>query len=107
MIDLGGNGAFQIQTTKPVELDLQRSSAFFNLRVLFWKIVNRVELLHELGRNTTHSEDSLLFVKPSNKSALIVTAAPVALMALKMFESSWGVQFSVHGYTLGDVPSIG
>ena len=69
--------------------------------------MNRVELLHELGRNTTHSKDSLLFVEPSNKSALIVTTAPVALMALKMFESPWRSQFSIHGYTLGDVPSIG
>ena len=69
--------------------------------------MNRVELLHMLGRNTSHPEDSLLFVEPSNKSALIVTAAPVALMALKMFESPWGVQFSIHGYTLGYVSSIG
>ena len=28
-------------------------------------------------------------------------------MALKMFESPWGSQFSIHGYTLGGVPSIG
>ena len=39
----------------------------------FWKVVQRVKLLHNYIRSASHSEKTLLLIKPCNQSGLIVT----------------------------------
>ena len=75
VVDLGGDGAFKIQPTKHIELDLQSSPAFYNLRGL-WKVVNSDRTLAR-ARPEHHASASQRF--------LIATT-----------RSPWGSQFSIH-----------
>ena len=86
-IDLISDGAFQII----IETKLQRSPTLLVLRGL-GKIVQGVKLLHNFSRDATHPDETLLFIQPSNQSALIVTATPGGLMALEMPESPGRLQ---------------
>ena len=69
-LDLISDGPFQILS----EAELDRSPALLHLGTLrFWKVVQRVKLSYNIGRDAPHPDEALLLIKPCNQGGLIVT----------------------------------
>ena len=68
-LDPVSDGPFQILG----EAELDRSPALLHLVALrFWKVVQRVKLSHNFGRDAPHPDKMLLLIKPCNQSGLVV-----------------------------------
>ena len=58
------------------EAEQDRSPPLLHIITLrFWKVVQWVKLLHNYIRSASHSEETLLLIKPCNQGGLIVTPA--------------------------------
>ena len=68
-LDLISDGTFQILG----EAELDRSPAPLNVVLRFWKVVQRIELSHNLIRDAPHPYEALLLIKPCNQGVLIAT----------------------------------
>ena len=102
-VDLGSDGAFQINTNVSVEAKQQRSPASFVGRRLR-KIVQRVKLFHNLIRNAPHPDEAFLFIQPSNQSGLHVTTprSPDSPGRLHICRG-----FTFHSHSPGRIPGGG
>ena len=104
-LDPVSDGPFQILG----EAEFDCSPALLHLVALrFWKVVQRVKLSHNFGRDAPHPYEALLLIKPCNQGGLIVTpAAPDSPGGLQVCR---GCHSHIHGpgrMQLGGVFPIG